>query len=316
MRLLSVSSGFTLIEMMISISLSVLLFLGGYHVYFEYIHQNMVIHQLADIQLRGEAALQLLTDNIREAGFWGELTPLPVSAVQWRLPAVRYYCDISSLNHVDYPSKSKWPLPLIVSDVPLGYRKRGCVGSARVPLVAHSLIVSVLHLSGPYSRDRSSIVHLKTFLKRGMFTTQQNNLSTSSKGQLWRYQHQWFFITRNKQVPELRRVYLSNKGIEGENQGAIVKGIERIEARLAVCRKGRLIWLQVKQLSDDDWSRLVALHLGLLVRALHPDSGYINDHLYQIAGVKVGRFHDHYRRLSMEQVSWLANMAEHTKCEI
>lgn len=315
MSLLCVYRGFTLIEVMISISLSVLLFLGGYHAYFEYSHQNRVIYQLADIQLRGEAALQLLTDNIREAGFWGELTAFPVSSVQWHIPPERYHCNISSLSHVDYPSKRQWPFPLIVSDVLSGHAKQGCVGSTRSPLVARSQIISVIHLSGPYVSDNRSTPHLITSLKTEIFS-QQNYVTVPKNGRLWRYRHQWFFITKNKGIPGLRRVYLSNKGIEGENQGVIVKGIESMEVRLAICRKGRLSWMQVKQLQSGDWAHLVALHLGILVRALLPDSRYVNDQDYQLAGVKLRKFHDHYRRLSLERVIWLANLAEHTQCQM
>lgn len=278
--------GYSLLEVMIALSLALLILAGGYHWYLSLTEQQQRLDQYSNIRMRAEAAMNLMASSIANSGSWGGLNYLFENA------------DLSTLNQ-DWCELSQ--LPVLTDDdgfavaieaftTPSDASELGCLGSQTHPLLADSAVLQLRELTGPVTSKPDEGVIWQ---------------STQNDGTVyyWSYQNEWFFLVHDDESVGLMRLYADSDGVKGATGGVLIKAITQLNMEFGLCSSsGDLNWLTLSQMDALSWEKVRIVHLGILAQALSPDQSYLNTNQYTLADETFGPFNDHYRRVALNQL--------------
>ncbi|MFM2486491.1 PilW family protein [Celerinatantimonas yamalensis] len=290
--------GFSLVEVLFSLSIALILLAAGYHSYVTVQRQRLSAHQRGELRLTETAAMQAIGHWLRHASDFALLRFAPPI----HLPAAMANdsCHIPQLP-LQFNSE-RMPVPIQALNVSKDVTAMGCLGSVTHPLVGGSSILVIHAISGPSQHHLSQAISWS--VKSGK----------AGDVHYWAYQPQWLFIVKDGQTTGLMHLYRDIQGIKGAKQGIFIRGVEKMLMKFAICSPNGLRWRTLQAMRPDDWTQVQLVQLGLLVRARNKAANYTNQRIYQLAGTKVGPFNDHYRRVAENRL--IALSSETSLCVI
>lgn len=278
--------GYSLVEVMIALSLALLILASGYHWYLSLMVQQQRIEQYSNIRLRGEAAMNLIASSISNTGSWAGVDYLFAHNALATLN--KDWCQLSQLPVIT--DDHGFAVAIEAFIVPSKSHEMGCIGTATHPLLSDSPVLQLHELTGPVATKPDKGVIWQQTLSNGAVN-------------YWSYQSEWLFLVHDGKTVGLMRLYADADGVKGATGGVLIQAITRLNMQFGLCSsRGTLNWKKLSQMTAQNWAKVRMVHLGLLAQALSPDQKYLNTNQYILAGVRVGPFNDHYRRIAFNQL--------------
>ncbi len=325
------SYGFTILEWLISSVLGLFLMAGAFSVYIMSKNNNRQLQIYNEMQENGRIAMELLQDDLRSAGFFGNLTGQPLrlnTNIQTRINFNKEKdCqDERADSGGTLPSVGDNGVlrPLIVRHVNGSGRLDNDLSClARIRLQTDSDVIALKQLSGGSVGTNSTDwnpkrIYLAANANRGVFfsgadETVKTELLSLSHSQIREYQHHIYFIQQTGSIPELRLIQLTNQMNAGLSL-PMVQGVERLRVLVAVDESIPADgitdkYLLPEQVTPTIWNTfaITGVHLFLLIRALEPSPDYLNEQRYLMGEQSLPPFNDHYQRLIMQSSIYFPN---------
>lgn len=311
--------GFSLVELMISITLGLLVLSVLVGVFANTSRARAEIERSSQQVDNGRYAVELLSEDLQLAGFYGELDVASV-ALPGALP------DVCSLA----PAVWNAAFPVHLQGVPGGATAPACMPASKK---AESDIVAVRRartcVAGSAGCD--AVVATEPYVQVGLcgtspspyilgipadtaFALQMKDCTTAAG--LRRYETHVYFISADNgagaAIPTLKRLELSGAAF---TEVPLVEGIERLRIEYGIDTNNDgapdaytndpsayTYAGCVSCTAPQNWANVVTAKLHLLSRALEESPGYVNTKVYELgvnaalAPVRVGPFNDGYRR--------------------
>lgn len=306
--------GMSMIELMISITLGLLIVAALVTVFSNISRSRGEIERGSEQLENGRAAIEVLSEDLQLAGYFGELDvkgapgatlPDPCSTD----PAV---WDSAMLIHVQgfdegAGAPSCMPASTIAStDILTLRRVKTCIaGSTGCEAVVNgkaylqtAMCVTatpsyVLGLAGTATFDRTAldcatVTGLRLYAVHTYFLSSDNGSGLS--------------------VPTLKRLEFDGATF---TEVPLVEGIERIEYEYGIDSdaNGAPNSYSAAPVTSADWNNVMTVKVHVLARALEASSGYTDTKTYKLGSVTAGPFNDGYRRHVFTNVVRLINPA-------
>jgi len=325
------SSGFTVLEWLISCVIGLFLMAGAFSIYVMSRNNNRQLQIYNEMQENGRIAMNLLQNDLRMTGFFGDLTGQPIrlnSNIKTKIVFSK------GQDCRDERAESGGTLPDSGDNGvlrPLMIRHVNGSGSlndelsclAKIRLQSNSDVVVLKRLFGNPLSLRSSDwdperIYLAANSNQGMFfsgadKTVKTELASLYHSQIREYQHHIYFIQQSGTVPELRLIQLTDKMNAGLSL-PLVQGVERLRVLVAVDESVPADGITDKYLLPEQvpptiWNTfaITGVHLFLLIRALDPSPDYLNEQRYLMGDQSLPPFNDHYQRLLMQTSVYFPN---------
>lgn len=292
--------GWTLIEMLIAMALSLLLTLllvNSWQVNYQAFKQTS---QLAEMQQSGQFVLGFFQQELLNQNFWAGADPRLLHPAGLH---VQGDCR-SALDSGSFPKNAMVFVPVL----------SGIVGAAHTPdclTSAHkgSAFLQLKRLAGApltAAAAKNNRVYLQQQGRSYRFVSQ----ASSAAATYWPYLHQLFYVALQsqgrQQVPVLMRKRLVRQasGQLTMDTDSVLDGVEMMhfEAGIDSNFDGQVDYLSdVAQVSADVWQQrsgqVLQLRFYVLVRSVMPDNTYTNVQQYTLGQRLFQAPGDHYRRL-------------------
>lgn len=317
--------GFTLIEMMISITIGLAILAGLVGVLATNASNSHTNDRTSELMTNGRYALNSIKGELREAGFRGYTWAEPAAPDPWAAPADATGCFeagdtantfVSNIRQGIWGSNNANPF------------EATCIPAARYQAGSDVLVVRRLAVIPTNAALAVNTVYFRTIYERGQLfrstagapipppfagTTQ---LPATFEVQIFVYYISPFTVSaaENPLVPSLRRVALQTAGA---NAGTMVdelvaSGIERMQVQY-----GRLTTAPDTQYldtlpgsssapADTAWDEVHAVRIWLLARNSTPEPGFVNNTTYAMGDANVTPG-DNFRRQLFTTVVQLRN---------
>ena len=331
--------GYTIIEMMIAITISLIILASLVGILANNSRTRGEIERANQQTENGRYALQLITDDLHNAGYLAEFNPAPLPTPGAKPPA----CDVTVAGLTS-------ALPIAVQGYENGANAPGCLPA---DLRAGTDILVVRHAStcalGSAGCDanvpgdayfQASDCNSATELASGnvatyyVLDTNAANFTLHKKdcvtaASVYQYRTHIYFVANNDQpndgIPTLKRAEL---GIATFNIVPLVEGIENLQIEYGLDTSVPTTGSPAVYTTDPDnlvacaasptscWRNTVAAKINVLARNTTTTQGYVDSKVYtlglQFDGVTantVGPFNDAYKRHAYESVVKLNNPA-------
>ena len=313
----SQSKGLGLIEIMVALALAGILMLGLAEIFVSNVKDATATASLADLEDTGRVAVQLLSTDVRRAGFLGgNLLVSPITGTM-----------TPTASSSVCPSNSRWwgrmlEQPLFgLDDTDTGY---DCVSDIAPDEAGAYLRGDILTVrygealpSDPNSisvGSDSTRLYLRTTvvdgrLFKGADQADADNVITHAAAEVHGVvSHAYYVGSSGRQcqgadIPALFRVSLEAgwKPVAQE----LMAGVEHLQFRYQVGRR----YLDADELSLADWSNVTAVEIFTLVRSECPEAGFVNNRTFTLGDLGVDAYGpaDGYRRQLYVNVAAIRN---------
>ena len=303
----SKNRGFSLIELMVGIALG-LLVVAGVGTIFANNYRTRSETEKTNLQIEnGRYATQLLTDEMRMAGYYGELDPTSVTTPS----ALPDPCDTTTLvSAVALPVQgvdNAAAAPACISDLKTGT-------DIFVDRRASSCVQGVSGCaSGSYVYFQTSLC--STSAGQYLISTSTGNFNNltakdcATPADIRSYRTNIYFIANNNQagdgIPTLKVAELGGNGLFTITP--LVAGIDQLQIEYGIDTNGDSI--PDVYTSDPGnyngctgvacqnyWRNVVTARLYILARNTQPSGGFTDTHVYTAGGNTYGPYNDAYKR--------------------
>lgn len=298
----SLARGWTLLEMLIAMALSLLLTLllvNSWQVNYQAFRQTS---QLAEMQQSGQFVLSFFQQELQNQHFWAGAEPTLL-----RPPlgfTVSGDCR-SALDSGSFPKTAMVFVPVLSGIVGAAHTP-DCLASAQ----KGSAFLQLKRLVGApltAAAAKNNRVYLQQQGRAYQFVSQPSAPATAT---YWPYSHQVFYVAMQtqgrQQVPVLMRKRLVRQasGQLSMDTDSVIDGVEMMHFEAGVDSNfdGQVDYLSdIAQVSADVWQQrsgqIIQLRFFVLVRSVMPDSTYTNVQQYTLGQRLFQAPGDHYRRL-------------------
>ena len=330
-------SGYTIIELMISVTIGLIILAGLVSIFANNSRTRGEIERANQQTENGRYALQLITDDLHNAGYLAEFNPIPLAT-----PAAKPDpCDasVAVLNSA---------LPLAVQGYDNGATVPTCLNDVRagtdILVVRHASTCAVgsagcdanvagaayFQTSGCNSATELASGNVATYFvldtNAASFTRHKKDCLTVAN--VYQYRTHIYFVANDDQagdgIPTLKRAEL---GVATFNIVPLVEGIENLQIEYGLDTGTPTIGSPAAYTADPDsyvpcaasptncWRNTVAAKINVLARNTTTTPGYVDNKAYTLglnfngtANV-VGPFNDAYKRHAYESAVKLHNPA-------
>ncbi|BCV37469.1 MULTISPECIES: PilW family protein [Shewanella] len=279
----SKQSGFSLVELMVAMVISLFLTLGLFAMFSMSATNVTTTGQFNQLQENGRIALAIMVPDLSQVGFFGDMTGTDfVLGTNTRVDnTVGTDCTGEGLNNATLPNdkpahfRRLWGYEAGVSTGSLS-----CVSS----VIDRTDVIQIKRLVGPPGTGGG--FRVATTASQAVFFNDTDPALENQR--VWEYQHHVYFIKDNNGVPVLTRKSLSKNGMDVDEP--LVEGIENMRILYGFDEDGDDTadsFMPVQSVTDLMWDnqlfqRIVALRVFLLVRSVAEDKAYTNENTYQI----------------------------------
>ena len=319
--------GFSLVELMIALSVGLVLFAGVLSVFVSMRTTTAETSSYGELQENGRFAISVLTEDLLRQHFWGDLggaLKLDVASEQGNITvtsgAITNDCSTginnATLLKATGTYRTLWGQTIVsgANTNPLG-----CFGAvANTQTQLNSDIIQFKRVTSqptvPASLNADN-VYLYTNASSGTIFSNNQLPPLIANGQHWQLQHNVYYV-RNRtlgtnNVPALMQGRLVNRGM---NFTPIIDGIEMIRFMYGVDINGDGnvdSYLNADNVPENAWdnagnSSIVAVQIFVLARNIRPDRKYTNTNTYQLGDLPY-TVNDNYRRLLFSSTVTLYN---------
>lgn len=314
------SGGFTLIELIIALSIGLVLFAGVMSVFIGMKTTTVETSSFGELQENGRFAITVLTDDLMNQDLWGDYAGTLSTAVLPLIPGPPGNdCIGGGVNNATFPVaighfRTLWGQtmaapnldPLGCFNTPVGSQTRAGSDVIQIKRVmANPLVVPA---AGNFYLDINTVSgNIYPF---GVVPPVIANSRT------WQYQHHVYYvrddiINNNLVVPVLMQGRLAN-GNMGFNP--IIDGIEAIrfmygigpELTGVVDRFVPATAMNAALWDNAAGTRILAVKIFVLARSIRPDRNYENTNTYQLGNFPL-TVNDNFRRLLFSSTVTLYN---------
>ena len=322
-------SGFSMIEMMISITIGLFIVSGLVGLLISSSASSKTNDRTAELQGNGRYALSHLKAILREAGYHGDTGQMPADVSSWvtpNLPATGVECGTAG-SFVKNIRQGIWASndinPFAANCIPAASYLRGDVlvtrNAASTPSTAASAVANTIYLNSSYSganlyqgnalpADQADTNNFA--LKEYVYYISPFTNSTATTG----------LPTENPPVPALYRVALQPDATGlGMTPELVVTGIEHMQLQFGVYDSANNTTQfnnpnQVSVNAADHsttsattWDNVISVRIWLLARNSKPEMGYTDNASYTMGDVVYGPQKDNFRREVFTTVVELRN---------
>ena len=327
------TKGFTMIELMISMSIGLVLFAGVVSVFIGMRTTTSETSTFGELQENGRFAISVLTDDLLKQDFWGDYEGRITSIKFPLVPAPPGNdCVGGGVNNATFPAglgnfRTIWgqtltavaPNPLGCFTMPAGTQTK--VGSDVIqlkrvignptPVISPNPPINLFPITNPNTFYFMSSVTEGGIFVGGAAMPQLDNFRT------WVYQHHIYYVREDivgaNLVPVLMQGRLANLTM---GFTPVVDGIEMIRFMYGVDLNGDGVinaYISAAGMNNALWdnannSRILAVKVYVLARSVLPDRDYINTNTYQLGNFAfTPPVNDNYRRLLFSSTITLYN---------
>ena len=323
-RLNSQQGGFSLIELMISVTLGLLILAGVLALYLDLTRSNAELAKMNRQIENGRFTLQLLQQELWHAGYWDTYVPALPSAVPPTVipnPCIpfsdwdaAYISNMFSLPVQGYAAEVSLPDECsgIVtnrqsdSDVLVVRYASTCAASTAgcENYAAGKLYLQTQQCTntghGNYASDAATIPVLGT---PGISVYKKDCITASDKRKLIIsiFYVRSYSVTSSDGIPTLMRAEFDLSGgvVKMQSAQPVIEGIQSIQFEYGrdTDEDGSAdIFDDCSSCTALDWANVVAVQVHVLARNLETSSGYVDDKTYQLGSTILRPFNDGYRR--------------------
>lgn len=316
-------TGLTLIELMVSVTLGLLILLGLTTIFANNSRARTEVERGSRQLENGRYAMQLITADLRLAGFFDGYFPTSVPVAASAAPTPSNVCssDVPTLSagmsfHVQgYDTK---PNDLgCISDVKAGtdvlvVRHADACSSANpadIDCDSTTVVGNYIQTSG-CSAD-TSLFKMNT----NVASLDLRKANCTSLASVRRYKTNIYFIANNNTgtdgIPTLKRAELGSTGFATV---PLVEGIENLQLEYGVAANSAtstpVKYVAAGAIADGlEWWNVMAVRVSLLSRSEAIAAGYTDTKTYQLGGTTVSAANDGYRRNAYTAIVSLSNPA-------
>ena len=307
MNMPSKNKGFSLIELMIGIALG-LLVVAGVGTIFSNNYRTRLETEKTNLQIEnGRYATQLLTDEMRMAGYYGELDPTSVTTPA-TLPDPCDTTNATLVSSVALPVQgidNAAAVPSCISDLKTGTdifvdrRASSCVQGTTGCAAASDMYfqTSLCNTAAGQYLISASTASLNLTAK-----------DCATTANIRSYRTNIYFVANNNQpgdgIPTLK---VAELGSAGFTITPLVAGIDQFQIEYGIDTNGDSI--PDVYTSDPgsyggctgvgcqtNWRNVVTARLYILAKNMQPSSGFTDTHVYTAGGNTYGPYNDAYKR--------------------
>jgi len=322
--------GFTLIETMISLLVGVFI-LGG--VMFTYIGMKVTTKatlEIGELQESARLAMDILSQDIQQAGFWGTYYGSTLDSINITVPAAPAGDCSEGDNNASFPNNPISNFRYIYGSVANSASALGCITDA----IINSDVIQIKRLEG------NSIGNTNTAINRYYLLVDQNSgtlfpgtgvpaVLPQLNSTVWPYNHHVYYIanqtynsgTQSITVPTLMRKRLTvNNGMTTET---IMEGVENMRFIYGLDSDGDNkvdSYKTATQMASSDWEqslvKVLSVQIFLLIRSFEEDfSSEAVSKEYVLGGTlapdqRVLPFDDQFRRVLMVSTVKISNSGQ------
>jgi len=313
------ASGFTLVELMISVAISLLVLSGLVSLFVAQTGHRTSIDQTARLLDNGRYAIEVLSDDLRHAGYYGEFDPSGLAApAVLPDPCATSVADIAAalavhVQAVNNASPMTRPscVPEVTSGTDIVIVRR--VDPTPVPVASLNGGNTTRFLQASLCETDTETVALAT--SPGDFTLRKKNCTAGNFADVRAYTTNIYFVAPNNApadgVSTLKRVELNATG--AWTIVALVEGVEAMQVDYGLDTNGDGepdAWQDCAACTGADWRNAMAARLHLLVRSTDTAWGHVDDKTYTLGTLgTVGPFRDAYKRHVYAEYVRLVNPA-------
>lgn len=317
-RCISAMTGFSLVEMMVSITIGLLIVAALIGVLASNSRSSKTNERTSELQSNGRYALDHLKRELRHAGYRG-YTPVAPESAAWTTPAITNECG-SAGNFAKNFRQRVWggndnngdssdnPFAAnCISGVsaPKTYRQGDMLvirRAAGTPTLTANAEANTIYVRSSYS----SINMLQGSALPTAIVPGTDNFA------LQVYVYYIGSDDNNPTVPALRRVALVGNAMVDE---MVVSGIEQMQFEYGVTNTdGTTQYFTANNISGShsatgatDWDKVSSVRIWLLARNSMPENGYSNTNTYILSNRHYGPVNDGFRRQVFTSVVQLRN---------
>jgi type IV pilus assembly protein PilW len=302
--------GFSLVELMIAIMLSLFLTAGLLAIFVSSQRATNEALGSGERQENATFALQLLVKDLKQANFFAQATGENKNL--WDLNGATIANSDDCLDNISsgsFPSANKFR-PLWASSIPasIGSLEMGCLddGSSDTHLITDTDYISIKRVRGfkqsnNYSADRFYLDINTSALT--VYKGDASALTSSTIQPVWEYIHHVYYLDEFEGINRLRRLILrANKMVREE---ILVEGVENmqfmfaLDALIANDRNGSVhSFVTTSQVTSNDWDsgRVIGMKIFLLIKSLDKTAGYTNSNTYQLGDYLFPAANDNFKR--------------------
>jgi type IV pilus assembly protein PilW len=324
-------SGFTIIEIFISLAIGLALIGGVLSVFVGMRTTSSETTSAGELQENGRFAMSLITDDLLRQNFWGDLagnidgeslisSPDPTTTAG--------DCVGGGANNASFPVaigafRTLWGTRVENASV-MGCITNAKIGSDLLQLKRAIANVSTFNPVPPLPPlTIAALPNDRYYIKSNansaaIFAGNAAAIPALDVGRLWEYQHHVYYIREDDQgtntVPVLMQGRLQNSA-NAMFFDIMVEGIEQLHFMYGVdtTDDGSVnAYISSPSMLQNYWDsannvKIVAVKVYILARDILPDMKYTNDNIYQLGDISFDAGGDNFRRLLLSSTVSLNN---------
>lgn len=324
MKIQNKHSGFSLVELLISMVVGIALLGGVLSVFVGMKTTTSETTSYGALQENGRFALNLITEDLLRQNFWGDLAGTLDSFTLTQSPnsnGLAGECFGGGANNGSFPRtnghfRTLWGTTvtnlntMCMTDAIVGsdiLQLKRAISFPFPDTVADPLIATDLAVNRYYIKSNSN--------SAAIFNGAVAAIPDVNLGRVWQYQHHIYYVSEENNIPVLNRGTLQFGGA-AMNFTMVVDGIERLYFMYGVDtdNDGAInAFISADNMTDPYWdngsnSRILAVKVYILVRDILPDNKYENENIYQMGDTTFTPVPgDNFRRLLFSSTVALNN---------
>ena len=305
--------GFTVVEILVSLSIGVFLFAGVSLVFVGMRTTTSETSSYGNMQETGRLAITMLTDDLMRQGFWGDLSvPLSTSFVPVVPAAPAGECTGGGLNNGTFPT-ALGTFRAIWGTTAAQANNMGCITNARIGSDILQLKRAITNpVVGALPLNR---YYLIADMEQGNIIHANDPVPVIDGSRTWEYQHHVYFVSEtvsgNTTTPVLNLRSLANTMASQP----LIDGVEMLRVMYGVDTNldGAVnSFISADNMTEALWdgagnSKIMAVKVYVLVRDILPDEKYTNTTTYQLGDLAFVAPNDNFRRMLFSSTVSLHN---------
>ncbi|WP_148300841.1 PilW family protein [Shewanella marina] len=315
--------GFSLVELMVAILIGMFLTLGLMSMFSSSATNVRTTSQYNELQENGRIAMMIMAADISQVGFMADMTGIAfITGINFESQAsavdAASDCVGAGSNNSSFPSNVSGHFRRIWGyEQGVGSEPFTCLGNN---VNANTDVIQIKRFSGPdvQNPNDTNRYYIATSSNRAVLFSGDQTPPNFLGRRFWHYLHHIYYIRSDGDIPVLRRQALRVGGMRKAGSfEQLVEGIENFRVLYGIDDNGdgsADSFIPAANVTDTMWdnqdfARIVAVRLYLLVRSIEQDRSYTNNVVYQLGDKTIGPLNDNYRRKVMSSTIMLDNPA-------
>lgn len=323
-RKFNLAHGFTIVELMVAMSIGLILFAGVMSVFIGMRTTTAETSTFGELQENGRFAISVLTDDLLNQDLWGDYVGTFGTSNLSVVPAAPGNdCIGDGVNNATFPQaagnfRTLWGQTLAAGDLdPLGCFTSSAGTQTRIGSDVLQLKRVIGDPIGPAPLTPASPgnFYLTTNATTGGIVAFGGAAPVINNARTWQYQHHVYYvrdeIVGNNVVPVLMQGRLANFNM---NFNPIIDGIEVIRFMYGIGSEATGVvdrFVSATTMNNALWdnaagTRILAVKVYVLARSIQPDNDYENTNTYQLGNLAL-QVNDNFRRMLFTSTVTLYN---------